>query len=780
MPENHWPTLHVHHLAARGVPTPVVLGVPLPRGRVRDAATLGVTASDGTPAAAAARALVPWSDGSVRWALVSFLAANRGEHKVSPRGTEPEMRHAVRVTRSGEQVMLDTGVSKITLAADGPGPIARFEAGDRTILARQRDFRLVVDDADSTRESGRKLTVLEENPVRARVRLEGAHFTADQKRRLGYRLDVEVWAGVPTPRLDYQFFNLEPGQEYLDIGRIAVEADIAVSPREAERHFLQIYNGVFYEPREVLNPAPVGILAGSERRGAHVEDPAMLLDDKAYAAYLDAPLVEANDWLGVTDGQTHAYLHMQDFINMPPKRLAGRGNTLALEVWPASAGTLKLQQGRSRRQVITLAPAVGDRPNAAWVRDAVALPLWEGRASVAPSWLAHCGEFEQDKVLPFGKHGRFERFLSRLVHLNTPADMFDLGDTPDTGYSTSYPSQGMKKVRRVSGAGDYPRSFDAGNGVLTAWSNPLSYERVWVNNEYDGIHSIACELMRTGLPDRWPLLRWMVRHNVEVDFLHYHDQKWLHRASPVHSSRHSTSGAYPSHFWTQGLMEYYCLTGDPDVLEVAVALGDNIILHFHDPQRGKYYKNFDRENGWALLALVHVCDITREPRFEKEIDRLVEFFMEHEPAGNATTPTLDRSGVWPRELISRFYFMLNMVEAFDLYAKITGRKELADYLLHLLSGMPQAIYRNYLEGSASYSTAAALAIAFERTGDIEYLKAGLVRLEDLMNDDPRWLNPVPEIKPMAIVHREVIRYLGHAQREGLLGQFEYVNLRGKG
>ncbi len=780
MSETSWPTLIVHQLVARDQPTPVVLGVPIPRGQVRDAATLGVISEDGTPTHSAVRSLVSWPDGSVRWVLVSFLATRSGRHTVSPQRVATAGSPVIRVEQPAGQITLDTGRSKITLAGDGPGPIARYEANGKTILAQPRDFRLVVDDADSTHETVRKLTILEQNAVRVRVRVEGAHWAANGKRKLSYRLDVEAWAGVPTLRLDYHFFNLEPGQEYLDVNRIAVEADIAVDARLAQRHFLQIYHGEFYEPREVLNPQTVAIVADSQRRAAHVEDPAMLLDDTQYAAYLDAPLIETNEWLGVTEGQSHVYLHMQDFINMPPKRLAGQGNRLTLDVWPGRAGTLKLQQGRSRRQVMTIAPLLGDRPNAATISRAISVPFWEGRASVAPEWLSRCGEFEQDKVLTFGKHGRFERFLSRVVNLSTPADMFDLGDTPDSGYSTSYPSLGMNRVHRVAGAGDYPRAFDAGNSVLTAWSNPLSYERVWVNNEYDGIHTIACELMRSGQPQRWTLLRWMVRHNIEVDFLHYHDQKWLHRTSPVHSSRHTTSGAYPSHFWTQGLMEYYCLTGDPDVLEVAVALGEKIIIYFHDPVRGKFYKDFDRENGWALLALVHVYDISRQPQFEKEINRLVDFFMNHDPAGKSNTPSFDRAGTWSRSLITSFYFMLNMVEAIDLYAKITGRKDLVDYLHRLLSGMPKAIYRNYLEGYPSYSTAAALAIAFEHTGDIEYLKAGLVRLEDLVNDDSRWLNPVPEIKPMAIVHREMIRYLGHAQRQGLLDSFEYSNLRGKG
>jgi hypothetical protein len=128
-------------------------------------------------------------------------------------------------------------------------------------------------------------------------------------------------------------------------------------------------------------------------------------------------------------------------------------------------------------------------------------------------------------------------------------------------------------------------------------------------------------------------------------------------------------------------------------------------------------------------------------------------------------------------LITSFYFMLNMVEAFDLYHHVTGRKDLEDYLMRLLSSMPGAIRRNYLRGGSSTSTAAALAIAYEHSGDVEYLKAGLLRVENLIHDDPWWLNLPPEIKPMAVVYREFVRYFGHAFRAGLLDRFEYEGHR---
>ena len=71
----------------------------------------------------------------------------------------------------------------------------------------------------------------------------------------------------------------------------------------------------------------------------------------------------------------------------------------------------------------------------------------------------------------------------------------------------------------------------------------------------------------------------------------------------------------------------------------------------------------------------------------------------------------------------------------------------------------------------------AVSNCFEHTGDVRFLKAGMARIDELISDDPRWLNPIPEVKPMAIIYREFIRFLGHAQRAGLLDAYEYASVR---
>jgi hypothetical protein len=98
-------------------------------------------------------------------------------------------------------------------------------------------------------------------------------------------------------------------------------------------------------------------------------------------------------------------------------------------------------------------------------------------------------------------------------------------------------------------------------------------------------------------------------------------------------------------------------------------------------------------------------------------------------------------------------------------------------LVGILRPFPDAVRKIHSSGGTSRSTAPALAIGYERTGDVRFLEAGLPAIEELIEDSPDWQTPIHEAKPMAIRYREFIRFFGGAQMEGMLNQFEYESLK---
>jgi hypothetical protein len=749
---------------------PVVIGCPFRPGELTDASNLSLQQPDGAPLEVAARPLLTWPDGSIRWALLAFAAKIPGLHTI---GRSPlKSADSLSIQQKTDCVTLSNRLVTVQLSRTA-GPIRRIEALGRVVLDRPEQLRFEVDDASTTHDKTREIRVLEANGQRARVRVEGAHFTAAGRRKLSYHLDVELWAGWPTLRLDYHFFNLEPGAESLAVNtlRLVFQPTLTGEPK---RHYLQRRWGPFTRPRAVVNAGPVALRSDFSRDPAYVEDRAMLLDDTAYPHYLQALSLHTDDWLGIVGNDLAAYLRMDGLTEMKPKRIASDGDTITLDIWPTEAGPLQLPQGRSRRQTITLAFAE-PTPEPAEVRRLLMAPLHEGRATIAPVYARHVGVFDVDRALSPGASVRFEKYLNRLMTLNFPTGMWDLGDNVEDNYTRNYIATGRQPLR----PGVEPRDpMQPVSPYGYAHRDVDRHEPVWANNEYDLIHALCLEIARTGRTNLVKQVRDAARHNIEVDFIHYSDDPWQHHGSPAHSALHHFASAYPSHLWTQGLLEYYCLSGDPDALYVAELIGQTIIRNLRDAQRRKLLWGFNREVGWPVLALVHLYDYTRKPIYAEQLDEIVAFLMAFDRAGNKTPVNL--SGVNPRhgmhrQIVSGFFGYASMVEGLDRYARITGREDLRAWLTQLLrdlhhaaasahaAGEPQEVRRMITHG---------MAIGYELTGEEAFLRTGMVTLEEFL-DTSLWTDPPGEFKAIAMIHRALTRFLHHAHTSGMLKQVEY-------
>jgi len=768
---------------------PISVGVPFQAGELCGTNTLSAISPSGEVRSAAGRALAHWPDGSIRWCLVSFGARENGAHEL--RWTEPAASpNSVSIKNSGGDWTIDTGKLRLVLSENGPGPISSLRCDGHQYLNDGNALKFSVDAASSNHEEKRTIRVIEASPLRARLRVEGAHFDSSGERNLSYRLDVEAWAGWPTVRLDYQFFNLEPGADSRQIGRVALDVEWNLET-QTERHFLQENYGPMYISRHVFNPDPVAIVTDFSRADAHIEDATMLLDDVDYPFFLHAPLVGAYPWLGVQDNEHAVYVQIQDFVETRPNRIGSDGKKMEVEFWPKSAGPLDLPQGRSKRHTVLFSFAehepqtlanqteqLSHAPNQAPSGVALALGAlcYEERACVSPAWIAHCGEFDQNVVLPYGQHVRIENNLAQFMHLNTPNSKFDVGDT-DSHYNSSYSVLSEDLVPPLTGTPEISRVWP---GKVPTQTYLDCHEPVWTNNEYDAIHAFANEIMRTGRQELLSTLRLAARHNIEVDFLHYSDHSQLHRATPAHSARHTTTGAYPSHFWTQGLIEYYCMSGDEDALEVAVALADKTVEYFTDPEMKSVLWGFNREVGWSVLSLVHVYDITREERFKPLLDELVDSLVSFDR--NAFSGAINLSAgndrlSMNRQIVSNFFGYASMVDAIDLYASITNRTEVIEWLKQFCYDIAEAGLQAAKEGEMPGILMSILfSVGYERTGDSKFIsQMGLLLDQIYWNNDG--LKGGGSIKPIAATYRGWTRMLGHALKHGLLDAYEFPSVR---
>lgn len=764
-----------------GLPQPVSLGVPFTlesKTQASKIASLAIRTPSGDLLPATTQPLFNWPDGSVRWAVVCFVPVQGGEHELLTDATQksPAVQNPVIVTQAADTITLSNTLASITLGSKGNGPIHKLVAQNHNWLDQPEAFRLLVESDkhtfDTTHETSRTLSILHQTPLRTRVRVEGTHVNAKGQRRLSYRLDIELWANLSAVRFDYHFFNLEPGTDAIDIDRIAMNFDFNLKGK-TQRHIEQSTHGMYTMPRDVFNPAPVCLNVDDNHSRPCAEDPAMLLDDTDYPYYLRGPRIDTNEWMGIVSDDNHAvYGSMHEFAAMRPKRLASEDNKLSLDIWPRRAGALNLQQGKSRRQTFNLVFGDQGKLSAGQAAGQLKALLHEGRACLQRDWLVHCKVFDQEKVLAPGQNMRMEKYLSRLMRLAIPQTMFDLGDTAETHYQQTYAP--LNYVLPIVD-NPPPRVVSTG-GFLMPVSNPLGYEAVWSNNEYDGIYAFCCELMRTGRPELWPIVRQLARHNMEVDFLHYSDHKWLHRATPAHSARHTSTGAYPSHFWTQGLVMYHCLSGDVDALEIANALGDKILENFTDPVVRPILWGFNRELGWPVLALSHLVDLTGDERHRKMLEELIEFLIGFDRDGFKGAVKLSSGNAlhsMTRQIVDGFFGYVSMVEGVDHYLSHTDNPKASAWFNKLLNELTFHLDQAHNDGDhVSNQINQGMAIALDRMNDPKAVDLGMVCVQELI-DSRAWSSPTPEVKSVATAYRGMIRFLQHAQVRGPLKELDY-------
>jgi hypothetical protein len=463
---------------------------------------------------------------------------------------------------------------------------------------------------------------------------------------------------------------------------------------------------------------------------------------------------------------------------------------------------LDLQQGRSRQ--ITVRVAFSDRGAPKDQSDGILAgtrlrDVWRGQ--LPHKIYSDAQFFDQGRVLPYrpSENPRFEQWFSGMsTSLNTIATFFDLGDTPDSGYQSTYIPVGGR-IRHIRGPEQGPRYYAAGlHNPMTRYNTMTGFEPVWVNNEYDVLFALGTEFLRTADLSVFQKLRWFSRHTIDVDFLHYSDHKWLHRAQPAHSERHTTTGAYPSHFWTQGLAQYYMLTGDPDALEVIIALADKTIENLEDPIMKEVCSGLNREVGWGILTMICAYEASGIKRFDAYARRLLNreiayglpndlpvFSFGHTSILLGARQYLQlHAGEKQAEPVRRWF--LGFVDlairssrqappVTDKYKVKSGTQAMTLYSygvdMQQRGAAHMGLARSGIFGTHSIALDP-IAYAFEITGDRKYIEAGMRSIEALM-DSPAFRSPVPEGKPYAMVYRTFVNFLKAAAELGYLADYGY-------
>ena len=194
---------------------PVAVGVPFPRGVLREEGAAWLRDPTGAPAPLQTSALARWSDRSVKWLLAEFLLDPTRDGRdpwtlrwarVEPSpGTCAGARLAVR--EDGRAIVVDTGKAVFRLDRDNADAFARVELDGQPTPA-PTPLQALLTDAKGrvVRPTIEGLAIEARGPVRATVRIDG-YYGGGRHGRCRLIGRISLFAGLSIARVELTLHN---------------------------------------------------------------------------------------------------------------------------------------------------------------------------------------------------------------------------------------------------------------------------------------------------------------------------------------------------------------------------------------------------------------------------------------------------------------------------------------------------------------------------------------------------------------------------------------------
>jgi hypothetical protein len=156
----------------------------------------------------------------------------------------------------------------------------------------------------------------------------------------------------------------------------------------------------------------------------------------------------------------------------------------------------------------------------------------------------------------------------------------------------------------------------------------------WSNQEDDRTHGMLMQYVRSGDTRWWDLGEQAARHYRDVDLVAASPNRPGDVGGPIHhNSRHFVSQGWVAdhtrgtpdtgHSWSEGLVDYWLLTGDPLAGEAVMRMGDWYVGKVDASQFGGGGQ--ERGQGWALTGLTSIYRATGDPRYLDAAQRVQDW-----------------------------------------------------------------------------------------------------------------------------------------------------------
>ena len=599
MPDFRVPILIEEQYGLPRAREPIRLGVPLPRGLLRDVSRAQIVDALDEPLPWQGRVLALWPDQSVKWLLVDALAAV-GRHERSriflASASERQERRTpeaplLEVQERPEAHVVTTGAADFVVGG-GCGALlsaARIH-GVEALGAQGVCLRLLGCSGREYEAAPERILVEEAGGVRSSIVLEGHFQAAGRRSALTFKARLAFVAGHSTVRIEIEVRNPQaashPGGlwDLEDRGTVLFEdMSLCVFPAGAV-HQLQWYAEEQASTRTV-EPAHWWLYQDSS--GGENWDSDNHIDGKGrstvtFRGYrvqcgsLGRPMLIAEGdratpcVVAVADSGSIAATALAFWQNFP-KALRWGDGALTVGLFPReSRAPFALQGGEQKRHTVALEFL---EPQARTSIPALQRPL---AVCIDPSWVEHSRAVPSLVAARRDQNEQYLRYVGAILQ-------------------GPHSFEAKREIVDEFGWRNFGDLYADHEAVGHSGPRPLVSH---YNNQYDFVHGALLHFLRTGDHRWWQLAAAAASHTIDIDIYHTDRDKaaynhglfWhtdhykpaatcTHRTYSRQNGRGRRYGGGPSneHNYTSGLLLYYYLTGDPEAKGAVVGLAEWVI-----------------------------------------------------------------------------------------------------------------------------------------------------------------------------------------------------------
>ena len=606
-------------IARRGVP--VRFGFPVPQGKLFDPAQVRLLGPDGNETPAQFTVSGFWKDDSIRWLAVTFLTGlapkSRAEYVVEF-GRAVKRRapsRALRMTRDGDTLMVNTGTMQLRLNARRFGFLDEVRVGNKTVARGGGGIALTTRDGRRFTSAAGEATlrIEEEGPLTACVRIEGPLSNEKGEQYFRHITRLRFYAGSAKVDVACTLVDDVLEHEFADFRSVELPLEIA-KPAQTARFAL-------------ADADQTESLDGAAARLFQRDDQSCSLTGASPVNGHRAPGRVALDAGGRGIGVT-----VEDFWQNYPCALRAERDKFAIELWPDIRGesgygklpdhlrfpfvdgAYRFKWGTSRTRRVSF--------DFALERGAIPAPAEPLAVVVPPAWYESSGALGPMVAKHGNEYAAWDAAMERCFadHLR------------------------IKEAKREYGF------FNWGD-----WHGEREIN--WGNNEYDLPHALFMQFARTGDRRYYHLALEGARHQADVDCVHAYPDPAYVGCNVEHSISHtgtwSEKGArgwsypysggamaYNGHTWSEGMCDAWHLAGDERSMEAAQGLGEHIVYGM--VPRFKSLGTHERSAGWSLIAILAIYRATLDPLYLDAARQIAEVPLRERKPGQG-------SG-WPHKL----------------------------------------------------------------------------------------------------------------------------------